>query len=136
LRRFPGIHLLYRDLIALRRNRHGTTRGLQGQHVHAHHVNHDAKVLAFHRWLDGGPGDDVVVILNFANRGYPAYELGFPRAGRWRVRFNSDWEGYDPDFNNWPSLDVGAWAGPMHNLPARGVAALGPYPGVILSQAG
>lgn len=134
LRRFAGIHLLYRDLIALRRNLRGTTRGLLGPHVHVHHVNHDAKVLVFHRWMDGGPGDDVVVLLNFANRGYPAYELGLPRAGHWRVRFNSDWEGYDAEFGNWPSLDIGAWSEPMHNLPARGVAALGPYSAVILSQ--
>ena len=51
--------------------------------------------------LRGGPGDDVIVLLNFANRAYESYTFGFPRAGIWQVRFNSDWSGYSADFGNW-----------------------------------
>src|SRR5678809_964008 len=95
---YAGIHALYRDLIRLRRNWFNQTRGLRGQHIHVHHLNDADKVIAFHRWQDGGPGDDVIVIANFANRGYAQYNVGFPREGRWRVRFNSDWNGYDESF--------------------------------------
>src|SRR5262249_16212034 len=89
--RFASIRMLYRDLIHLRRNRSGTTGGLLGQNLHVHHVNDVDKVIAFHRWDQGGPRDDVVVIANFANRAYRAYRIGLPRRGRWRVRFNGDW---------------------------------------------
>ncbi len=34
------------------------------------------------------------------------YRIGVPRAGRWRVRFNSDWDGYDPDFATVHALDA------------------------------
>ena len=71
-----------------------------------HHVNDTDKVLAFHRFADGGPRDSVIVVANMANRNYDRYTIGVPRAGRWRVRFNSDWVGYDPDFGNQPSFDT------------------------------
>jgi 1,4-alpha-glucan branching enzyme len=94
LQAFRGINLLYRDLIRLSRNWFNQTRGLRGQHINVHHFNNTDKVIAFHRWENGGPGDDVVVIANFANRSYDSYTLGMPRAGQWFVRFNSDWQGY------------------------------------------
>lgn len=64
-----GIRQLYTDLMRQRRNWHNHTRGLRGQHVNIFHVNHADKVIAYHRWDHGGPGDDVVVLLNFGNRG-------------------------------------------------------------------
>jgi 1,4-alpha-glucan branching enzyme len=132
--RFRGLVLLYHDLIRLRRNGHDTTRGLRGQHVHVHHVNDADKLIAFHRWEHGGPRDDVVVVANFANRAYSSYELGFPRGGWWRVRLNSDWSGYDPDFGNHPSHDTFAGAGPHHRMPCRARIGIGPYSLAILSQ--
>lgn len=131
---FAGIHLLYRDLIRLRRNWFDTTRGLRGQHLHVHHVNEADKVIAFHRWASGGPRDDVVVVLNFANRAYAAYALGFPRSGEWKVRLNSDWPGYGADFAGTDSYPTVA-AGPgMHGMPCRTAIGLGPYTAIILSQ--
>jgi 1,4-alpha-glucan branching enzyme len=130
----PGIHLLYRDLIQLRRNGRGCTRGLIGSGLHVHHVNNDDKVLAFHRWADGGPKDDVVVVANFGNRGYQDYALGFPRAGQWRVRFNSDWEGYSADFGNAPGYDTAAGGGMRDNMPCQANVGIGPYSVLILSQ--
>ena len=62
--RFPGIIDLYRDLIHLRRNWYNNTRGLRGQNINVYHVNDTDKVFAFHRWENGGAGDDVVVIAN------------------------------------------------------------------------
>ncbi len=73
-----GIVLLYRDLIRLRRNIAGFTRGLLGQHVNVFHVNHERKVIAFHRWAEGGPGDDTIVIMNFMNDSCTDYVVGFP----------------------------------------------------------
>ena len=135
--RFSGICLLYRDLIRLRRNWFDTTRGLRGQNVNVHHVNEGDKVLAFHRWDQGGPRDDVVVVLNFANRAWPAYRVGLPRVGLWRVRFNGDWRGYSPAFTDHPSTDT--WAGTGGNgdgMPFSADVGLGPYTAIILSQDG
>ena len=131
--RFGGILNLYRDLIKLRRNGYNNTRGLRGQHVNVFHVNHEAKVIAFHRWADGGPGDDVVVVANFANRRYDAYNVGFPRAGTWYLRFNSDWGGYSPDFGS-SGYDTTAGGGGNQGMPFNGNVGLGPYSAIILSQ--
>jgi 1,4-alpha-glucan branching enzyme len=131
--RFRGIVTLYRDLMRLRRNWFNNTRGLRGQHANVFHVNPVDKVIAFHRWQDGGPGDDVVVVLNFANRAYNSYAIGFPRPGAWYVRFNSDWSGYSPDFGNHPSYDTTA-AGGLHDMPCQGNVGIGPYTAIILTQ--
>jgi len=129
-----GIVQLYRDLIRLRRDRDGTTRGLRGQHVDVHHVNDADKVLAYHRWDRGGPGDDVVVLLNVSARAYDDYRVGFPRPGRWRVRFNSDFSGYSGDFGDHRSDDTTADGPPRDGMPASAGVGIGPYTAVILSQ--
>jgi len=131
---FPGITQLYRDLIHLRRNWFDNTRGLRGENVNVYHVNNPDSVIAFQRWDQGGNGDDVVIVLNFANRGYASYRFGFPRGGLWRVRFNSDWSGYDVAFGNWPSFDTNTDGGPQDSMPVSGSVGLGPYSAVILSQ--
>jgi 1,4-alpha-glucan branching enzyme len=129
-----GIVRLYGDLIHLRRNWFNNTRGLQGQSTNVFHVNDAAKVLAFHRWDRGGNGDDVIVVLNFANQAYRSYTIGLPRGGRWRVRFNSDWNGYSPDFGNWFSYDTDANSTPCDHMPFGGNVGLGPYTAIVLSQ--
>jgi 1,4-alpha-glucan branching enzyme len=132
--RFRGIVTLYTDLIHLRRNWFNNTRGLHGNFTNVFHINPNDKVIAYHRWQDGGPGDDVVVVLNFANRAYASYTLGFPRAGTWYVRFNSDWSGYDRDFTNQNSYDTTADGGGMDGMPCHGNVGIGPYTAVIFSQ--
>lgn len=131
---FVGIFHLYRDLIRLRRNWFNHTRGLRGQHLNVFHRNDHDKVLAYHRWDQGGAGDDVVVVLNFGNRSYASYHLGFPRGGRWHVRFNSDWRGYDPSFGNWHSYDTEASPGSADAMPYAANVGLGPYTAILLSQ--
>jgi 1,4-alpha-glucan branching enzyme len=133
---YSGILQLYRDLIRLRRNWYDNTRGLRGQHVHVHHVNDDDKVIAFHRWERGGPRDDVIVVVNLANRGYDSYTIGFPREGSWRVRLNSDWTGYDPEFGNHFSYDTVANRGKRDGMIYNGNVGIGPYSVIILSQDG
>lgn len=132
--RFRGIYHLYRDLIRLRRNWHDHTRGLRGQHVNIFHRNDADKLLAFHRWQHGGPGDDVVVVANFGDRGYSSYTIGFPRPGRWSVRFNSDWNGYDREFGNAPSYDTEAVPGGRDGLAHHANIGVGPYTAIVLSQ--
>src|SRR5207302_3911563 len=106
-----GIRNMYRDLIRLRRNWYDNSRGLSGHQVNVHHVNDSDKVIAFHRWDRGGPRDDVVVLLNFANRSYPAYRIGLPRGGLWRVPFSGDLRGFSAAFTDQPSYDLLAMAG-------------------------
>lgn len=134
LQAFSGINLLYRDLIQLSRNWFNQTRGLRGQHINVHHVNNKDKVIAFHRWENGGPGDDVVVIANFADRSYDSYTLGMPRAGQWNVRFNSDWQGYSADFGNHLGYNTTAGGGSMDSMPFQANVGIGPYSVIILSQ--
>ena len=129
-----GILQMYRDLIRLRRDARGFTRGLCGHHVHVHHANDADKVIAFHRWERGGPRDSAVVVVNLANRGYDNYNVGFPRDGVWRVRFNSDWNGYDPAFDNHYSYDTVAHRGARDEMDYNGNVGLGPYSAIILSQ--
>ena len=73
-----GILRLHRDLIALRRDRDGTTRGLRGPNVAILRADQAAKVLVMHRWMDGGPHDDTVVVANFADRTLDDLPIGFP----------------------------------------------------------
>lgn len=132
--RFAGILELYRDLIGLRRNKDGLTAGLTGHNTHVYHLNDEAKVLAFHRWAEGGAGDSVVIIANLANHPYTDYTLGFPLGGVWQVRFNSDSQKYDPDFANQGSVEVLADEGEGDDLPFKGNIDLSPYSVLILAQ--
>ena len=63
-----GILGMYRDLIALRRNLSGVTRGLCGQNIHIYHFDDGAKLIAFHRWDKQGPTDSVIVVVNMRIR--------------------------------------------------------------------
>jgi len=129
-----GILLMYRDLIHLRRNVAGITRGLCSHNVNVHHVNDTDKVIAFHRWERGGPWDDVIVVVNLANRSYDGYRIGLPRPGAWQVRFNSDWRGYSPLFDDHPSYATNADPLPADGMGWSGALGLGRYAAVILSQ--
>jgi len=87
-----------------------------------------------HRWDVGGPGDDVVIVFNFGNQAYSSYELGFPRSGTWRVRFNSDAGVYDAYFGNWPTFDTDGSGVGMDGMPVSANVSIGPYTAVIFSQ--
>ncbi|MFZ1801594.1 MAG: alpha-amylase family glycosyl hydrolase [Candidatus Saccharimonas aalborgensis] len=95
---FAGIVKAHQDIIDLRKNTYGNTSGLLGQSVRVFHRNDQGQVFGYHRWSQGGPGDDVLVLINFSDTEYHEYHLGFPRPGEWRIRFNSSWQGYNSDF--------------------------------------
>lgn len=127
-----GIRTLYRDLIRLRRNWFNNTRGLRGQNVNVFHVNNSAKVIAYHRWDQGGVGDDVVVLMNWSNTAFNNYTIGLPQGGRWKVAFNSDWNGYGSDFDNTFAADINAANTPRDGLNFSGGFNLGRYSALIL----
>ena len=134
-REFRGIVRLYRDLIRLRLNRDGTTRGLCGQHIEVTHCNDDDKVVAFKRWDVGGAGDTVVVVANLSANVLTDYRIGFPEAGRWRLLLNSDWEGYSRDFQGTETADADAAEEAYDNQPASAALAIGAYSVLIFAQA-
>jgi 1,4-alpha-glucan branching enzyme len=131
---FHGIVRLYRDLIRLRLNRDGFTRGLCGQFIRVFHLHDERKILAYHRWDKGGPADDVVVVANFFHEPQDGYVIGFPAAGNWKLRFNSDWQGYSKDLEGHWSGDVVAEPGEYDGFPSRSAICIGPYSVLIFSQ--
>ncbi len=132
-RKFSGITRLYRDLIRLRLNLDGHSRGLSGQHTTVHHVNDVDKVIAFHRQKDGGPGDHVLIVANFSTRGHENYDIGVPVAGHWTARFNSDWRGYREDLGDFPVFDLETRDTPRDGESHSATVAVGPYSLTIYS---
>ena len=142
---FSGLVRMYRDLIHLRLNRSGWTRGLSGSGLNTFHQNQADDVIAYHRWHQGGPGDDVVVVVNLSHLAHENYKLGFPSPGTWRLRLNSDWNGYSRAFGNQACSDVVAAAerrdesqatiaAEQDGFPAVGTITIGPYSVLVFSQ--
>jgi 1,4-alpha-glucan branching enzyme len=132
--RFAGILQLHRDLIAARRNASGWSAGLQGSCTTILRADDEAKLLAWHRWSAGGPGDDVVIVANLSTLPIVDVALGLPRAGRWRVRINSDSTVYDAQFGASIADDVAADGGPLDEQDQSGLVSVAPYAVVVLSQ--
>lgn len=131
---YSGINKMYKDLIALRRNLGGKSNGLKGQGMNVFHVNDTGKVLAFHRYMNGGSGDDVVVVANFKNATYNNYRIGMPRSGNWSVVFNSDWNGYSSLFGNLFTPNVTAGSPAYDGLGQSATVNIAPYSVVILAK--
>lgn len=132
--KFHAIVRLYRDLIRLRRNVERHSRGLCGRGITVSHQSEDNDMLAYHRWDQHGPGDDVLVVVNLANRTREDYQLGFPTLGQWKLRFNSDWQGYSDVFQNTATSDANAEAVAYDGHPASAKITIGPYSVLIFSQ--
>lgn len=130
-----GFVHLYRDLIHLRRNWDGLSKGLTGQNINVYHLNGEDKVLAYHRWAEGGPGDSVVVILNFRNRPICDYQVGFPAPGRWQLRFDSHYGGYDDAFEDQVSGAIDVVEEERDGQCCSARVAVAPYSAVIYSLA-
>lgn len=134
LKKFNGYNKLHRDLIQLRRNFNNNTEGLTGQNTEMIRVDEERKIIAFHRSNVGGKGDSTVVVLNFSNNSYDEYVIGMPQDGIWKLRFNSDWEGYDQEFGNFTSTDTEAVKGEYDELPFNSTISIAPYTALIFSQ--
>ncbi len=143
--KFIGLVRMYRDLIHLRLNKTGCTRGLTGSGLNTFHQNQAENLMAYHRWHQGGPGDDVVVVVNLSHLAHDNYKLGFPSPGLWRLRLNSDWNGYSQCFGNQASFDIVAGVEPHEEpraektperdgFPAAGTITIGAYSVLVYSQ--
>ncbi|MGA4670483.1 alpha-amylase family glycosyl hydrolase [Propionibacteriaceae bacterium Y1923] len=128
---YHGIARLYRDLIRLRLNTDGVSKGLMGQHTQVLHAHPDNKVFAFHRWMDGGPGDDTVVVVNLQNKLWTGYRFGMPGRHEWTLRLNSDSRIYSDKFNDTPAFDMVSDGDPQDGLSASASVDLAPY-GVLV----
>jgi len=131
-----GLAQRMRDLIALRRNKKENTLGLQGHNVRMSYGNE--RIIVVDRWYEnkekgieeGHRGNHTIALVNFTDRGHNGYEVRFPKAGTWHVRFNSDTtRDYDDLFGDWVS-------GPefMVDDQRRHRVPVGPYGIVVLSQ--
>lgn len=126
---------LYHDLIHLRRNTAGNTAALTGQGVAITHVNNNDKLIAFRRWAgEDDQADNVVVLLNFSNRSWDEYMVGFPQAGDWELLFDSHAQRYDSEYEGQISQSITAVDKPYDNLPAAAKVAIAPYSALIFSQ--
>ena len=130
---FRGVVRLYRDLIRLRRNLDGTTRGLTGHHVNVFHADEESNVFAFHRWADGGHDDDTVVVVNLSANPYEHYRIGMPHQGRWGLRLNSDSRAYSQDFGDAAAYDLDAWDEDADGLEAHVSLSIAPYTVLVYS---
>lgn len=131
---FNGIYLLYRDLIALRRNLKGISRGLQGRHTHIIHLDQESKIVVYHRWYDKPEEDSVLVVLNFSNNHYDEYKIGVPVAGNWELRLNSDWKGYDESFDEAYTGHIDLVEEGRDDQPYHAAFSLAPYAAYIYSR--
>ena len=77
-----------------------------------------------------------MVVVNLTNQSRDGYVIGFPRAGLWKTRFNSDSYSYGPTFANHATPDVEGREEKNDGLPCSGKISIGPYTVVIFSQDG
>lgn len=133
-KKFEGMVTFHKDLIKLRRNLDGNSKGLSSQNVNVYHVNNKDKIIAFHRWENVGPKDSTIVIANFANKKKENYQIGFPKEGIWKVRFNSDSKKYDDEFGDFGSKEVKCSRIEYDNMPCSANISIAQYSVLILSQ--
>ena len=93
----------------------------------------------FHRYDQGGAGDDVMVIANMSSTVWNQsnYSIGFPTSGVWKIRFCSDWKTYNTNFGGIPpstQITVSASSSAMHGHPYSAAVNMGAYSIMILSQ--
>ncbi|WP_228386767.1 alpha-amylase family glycosyl hydrolase [Ornithinicoccus halotolerans] len=132
--RHAGFLHLTRQLVALRRNLSGATRGLAGRHTRVIRVDDDRKILAYHRSSGGGPRDDTVVVLNLRTTPVWDYPLGMPRPGRWRVRCNTDAPLFGPGLGAVHVTDLDTEPHGYDGYGQHARVTIGPYAALVYSQ--
>ncbi len=127
---FSGIVSFYSDLIHLRRNSNGRSSGLEGLNTQTIQDDNSNKIIAYRRYSTGRVGDDVIVICNFANTSWPAYNIsGFPHTNVWYTQLSSDWTKYGSDYGNYGSSATTVSVGST-----TATISIAPYSVLILSQ--
>ncbi|WOI57981.1 alpha-amylase family glycosyl hydrolase [Palleronia sp. LCG004] len=130
---FRGIARLWRDLIALRLDRAGDAGGLAGHGVEIVHLDHEGKTIAYLRRAEGAEGE-VLVVMNFAAQAREGLTVGLPEGGQWRLRLNTDWEGYSPDFGNHAAADLEVQEGEHDGRPYHAGLSIGGYTALIYTR--
>ncbi len=131
---YADITTMYRDLINLRLNKSRFSAGLTGQHTSVYHVNDNDKLIAMHRWKEGGTGDDVIVVFNFAEGRKENYVIGLPHGGQWKLRFNNDAGLYNEQLDETPSADITANEEGKDGYDFSAPITIGAYACLIYSQ--
>ena len=126
------VRAFYKDMIALRRNVAGGTGGLLDEYVDVLQRNDSAKVIAYRR--SGASGEDVIVILNFADVAYQEYDIGVPGQGAWRIRLDTDWLSYGADFGGGQTGSVQTRTESKDNQPYLLPVQLAAYGAVVFSR--
>ena len=123
---FKGVVKAHRHLIDMRLNRHDNSRGLIGQSLAVFHNNPANYIIGYHRWDQGGPRDDVLVLLNLGADTFDEYVITPPHPGTWSIRFDSSWDGYHHDVEITPpgSVTTDEHANLTLRLPAYSVLIL------------
>lgn len=101
LEQHPGITAAYRDLIRLRKE----LKSLSSEAFQLFHVNYNDAILGYARWADES-ADDVLVVLNFGQKSFEAYEIAAPKEGQWDVVFNSTAKAYGSDLAESPAKSL------------------------------
>ena len=131
---FPTVVRLYRDLVALRTNQAGHSKGLTAWGCRITRIDEEKNVLAYHRYEHGGAGDDVMIVANFSHQAHVGFRIGLPSGGTWHERLNSNWSRYCKDKSSpvGPPLEADdqAW----DDLPASVELSIPAYSLLILSQ--
>ena len=126
---YAAVTRFYRDLARLRRNLDDVSGGLQGVGASVTLVDNSAKLLVVHRYDPEQPGQDCVVVLNYAGVPRTNRTIPLPSSGTWHVYLNSDLTTYGADFSSTGSTAVAAGG-----APATGQITIGPYAAMILSK--
>lgn len=126
---FGGAVDFYRDLVGLRRNLGGLTRGLQEETVEILRVDHAAKVIVYRRGFGVPSPDDVVVVANLRNTALENYVIPLPAAGRWTACLDSDDPRYGADFGGAGSTEVLA-----EGAAPTGRVSVGRYSALVLTR--
>ncbi len=119
--RYASLLQLQRDLIRLRLNHEGMSRGLMGPSVEILWTDNSSKVVAVRRWDQGGPADEVVVLYNFRHEPV-SIDMQLPAGLNWDLVLNSDAKIYSEQFAD-TSPEV-----PQQGTQAHGGSlTIGPY---------
>lgn len=128
---FQGIVRLWRDLIALRLDKEGGAAGLSGGEIDILACDDERKLIAFHRT---GMGDDgVIVVMNFRTEPQD-FTFGLHMGGEWRLRLNTDWNGYSRDFGGHESGDLFVHDGEHDGHPHSASVSVGPYSALVFTR--
>lgn len=119
-----GLIQMSTELISLRKNQWGFSKGLTGQFCSVLLNDNERKLFVFHRNAEHEKG--VIVALNFSNQQVETELTNLPFPGLWKLRFNSDEKKYSENFTGTHSEDI-------QTETSTGRFRIGPYTCLIYS---